>query len=126
MRMSASTSFEDDRPGLRQRFLAVPVAEVAMCEVAVGELLVGALKSSLPQTLADTTAFVGRHRRVSVDACATAIYSKTRAFLEAGGQRMDDNDLWIASVALAENAVLITSDLAFSRVPDLKTENWRG
>ena len=38
---------------------------------------------------------------------------------------MSDNDLWIAAIALAEGATLVTADEAFARVPGLKTENWR-
>jgi predicted nucleic acid-binding protein len=37
---------------------------------------------------------------------------------------MDENDLWIASTAIALGAVLITRDSDFSQVPDLKIEDW--
>jgi len=52
-------------------------------------------------------------------------YADLRCQLEAAGTRIGENDLWIAAHALANNAVLVTSNLReFQRVPGLGLENW--
>lgn len=51
-------------------------------------------------------------------------YARLRATLEADGQPMGANDLLIAAHALALDAVLVTADTAFERIPGLKVENW--
>ncbi len=51
-------------------------------------------------------------------------YASIRAQLEADGQPMGANDLLIAAQALALDAILVSADTAFERVPGLKLENW--
>jgi tRNA(fMet)-specific endonuclease VapC len=52
-------------------------------------------------------------------------YAQLRAQLELAGTPIGPSDLWIASQALAEDAILVTDNLReFSRVPDLRLENW--
>jgi len=52
-------------------------------------------------------------------------YAELRALLEARGIPLDLHDLMIASVALANNLILVTGNVShFSRVPGLEIENW--
>ncbi|HAI68479.1 MAG TPA: VapC toxin family PIN domain ribonuclease [Gammaproteobacteria bacterium] len=52
-------------------------------------------------------------------------YAKIRTRLEQAGTPIGPNDLLIASHALALNLVIVTANVReFSRVPDLKVENW--
>ena len=52
-------------------------------------------------------------------------YARVRALLEHEGLPIGANDLWIAAQALAEQAILVTANTReFSRVPDLRLENW--
>jgi tRNA(fMet)-specific endonuclease VapC len=49
----------------------------------------------------------------------------TRADLERQGRRIGDLDSLIAAHALAEERILVTNNLReFSRVPNLRAENW--
>jgi tRNA(fMet)-specific endonuclease VapC len=58
---------------------------------------------------------------------AAAEYGRVKAHLEQEGLRLDDMDLIIASVALAEHASLATFNLRhFSRVPGLELLDWSG
>ncbi len=52
-------------------------------------------------------------------------YAQLRAQLKADGRPIGANDLWIAAQALAEQAILVTANTRkFSRVPDLRLQNW--
>jgi tRNA(fMet)-specific endonuclease VapC len=52
-------------------------------------------------------------------------YGKIRALLNQAGQPIGGNDLFIAAHALALNLTLVSANVReFSRVPDLRVENW--
>jgi tRNA(fMet)-specific endonuclease VapC len=56
---------------------------------------------------------------------AAASYGKIRAELEAKGEMIGNNDLWIAAHALTSDLVLVTNDeKEFRRVRGLKMQNW--
>jgi len=55
---------------------------------------------------------------------ADEVYGDIRASLEKQGQSMGPNDMWIAAQAIALDATLVTDDRAFSRLSQLKIENW--
>jgi tRNA(fMet)-specific endonuclease VapC len=56
---------------------------------------------------------------------AEEAYATIRAHLERAGTPIGNNDLWIAAHALATDSVLVTDNVKeFSRVPELKIENW--
>jgi len=52
------------------------------------------------------------------------VYGRVRNEMRLQGDGIEANDLWIASHALALDAVMVTNDEIFSRVPGLKVENW--
>ena len=109
-----------------QRFLTMNVGEIGMSIITHGELLYGIKKSQHPQKsrqaleeLADLIPPLPLTLTVS------EYYADIRASLEQRGQSIGNNDLWIASHALALNITLVTNNLKeFSRIPQLKTENW--
>ncbi len=52
-------------------------------------------------------------------------YGKVRAMLKKSGSLIGNNDMLIASHALAEQAILVTNNLSeFQRIEGLKLENW--
>lgn len=56
---------------------------------------------------------------------AARTYGGIRAELESKGQTIGNNDLWIASHAMAADLVLVTNNKReFARVRGLKIENW--
>ena len=58
------------------------------------------------------------------DSCAE-IYGKVRADLAKAGTPISSNDLQIASIALANNLILVTHNVReFSRIEGLKIEDW--
>ena len=56
---------------------------------------------------------------------AAEAYGLVRARLEAKGETIGNNDLWIAAHAMAANLTLVTNnEREFRRVPGLKVQNW--
>ena len=52
-------------------------------------------------------------------------YAAVRTELEKAGRPIGPNDLWIAAHALALDLPLVTANIReFSRVPNLRVENW--
>ncbi|PZO52799.1 MAG: hypothetical protein DCF15_13310, partial [Phormidesmis priestleyi] len=53
--------------------------------------------------------------------------AQVRVILKAQGQPIGPYDLWIAATALQHNLIMVTANQReFSRVPNIKIENWRG
>jgi len=52
-------------------------------------------------------------------------FGRLKVVLERQGNRVADADLFIASIALAQRATLITGNLRhYERIPDLLIEDW--
>lgn len=47
-----------------------------------------------------------------------------KAQLAAHGQLLEDNDLFIAAVAISRSMTLVTHDRAFARISNLEIEDW--
>jgi tRNA(fMet)-specific endonuclease VapC len=54
-----------------------------------------------------------------------SVYGAIRAALQARGEMIGGNDLWIAAHAKAADLTLVTNnEREFRRVPGLKIQNW--
>lgn len=115
------------RPDVSARFRASRPAALATCAVVRAELLAGAWRvedgdlrrARISRFLAPLTSW-------PFDDAAADRYGPTRALLERAGAMIGANDLLIASVALARDAVVVTSNVGeFARVPGLRVEDWR-
>lgn len=61
----------------------------------------------------------------ALDATVAVHYGRVRSCLERRGENIGNNDLWIASQALALGCPIMTNNVReFSRIPDLKVEDW--
>lgn len=62
---------------------------------------------------------------LSLESPADEYYSKLRVFLEKAGTSIGPNDMLIAAHALALDLTLVSANTKeFSRIPDLKLDNW--
>jgi tRNA(fMet)-specific endonuclease VapC len=62
---------------------------------------------------------------LSLPETAAEAYGTIRAELEAKGEMIGNNDLWIAAHAAASGLTLVTnSEMGFRRVRGLKLQNW--
>lgn len=104
------------------------MAFIDQCTTAVtlGELVYGATKAGSAR-LADRVR-QGVREALEVlpfDAPSAEVYGALRASLEADGKRLAEPDLWIASIALAYDLVLVTGNTRhFARIRDLALEDW--
>jgi tRNA(fMet)-specific endonuclease VapC len=100
--------------------------EVATSWVTAAELYYGAAKSKSP---AQNRELVGRFLAtlpvLGLDELATQIFGEAKALLEREGRRLDDADLLIASIAIANRAVVITGNRRhYARIPGVVIEDW--
>ena len=95
--------------------------------ITVGEIFYGAFKSKNPGH------HIGQLKKIllpsvnvlSFDGAAAFYYGKLRAELEGNGIPVSAIDLQIASIAVANNLILITGNLKhFSRIKTLRIEDW--
>lgn len=110
------------------RFSKLPPGMVAMSAITYGELCLGAEKSSKPkETRHILEQLVSLIPVLPLDEAASIHYGKIRQQLQASGQPIGNNDLWIASLALANKLILVTNNVGeFEQVPGLRVENWVG
>ncbi len=108
------------------KFEQLNVGSVGMSIITYGELLYGAQKSQFPKkTISFLEELVSLIPPLPLPTDAAKYYGEVRSKLEKQGKPIGNNDLWIASHALAMKLVLVTNNLKeFSRVSKLKLENW--
>ncbi|MDC7235379.1 MAG: type II toxin-antitoxin system VapC family toxin [Spirochaetales bacterium] len=113
-------------PGLKSRLLLENPGNIRIPSIVKAELLYGAEKSRLKEeNLELIRQFLFPLEILDFGSRESEEYSLIRAFLESKGQVIGPNDLLIAATAKASNAILITHNTGeFSRVPDLKIEDW--
>lgn len=109
-----------------RRLAEVPREQQFTTAITVGELVYGAARRGsaglaervreLVQSLVAILPF---------DEFAAEIYGSLRAELETQGKRLDEPNLRIASIALANDVTLVSgNERHFRRVPMLRLENW--
>lgn len=91
------------------------------------ELFYGAYKSiKKDKNLAVIEELRTRIKTLHTVSGVPSLYGKIKAELESKGQALDDADLLISSIALLNNATLVTNNIEhFKRINGLKIENWR-
>lgn len=130
-------------PSVIQHLNELDVAQLATCVIAQGELVYMAENSERRENnLARVEVFLQTVRVFAVDSTTSRIYGRLKAELmnrfaprERSQRRrtkitdigFDDNDLWIASVALQHNLTLVSADRDFQRLQEvhsLSVETW--
>jgi tRNA(fMet)-specific endonuclease VapC len=115
-----------NREPLVSRALAVSPDDLVVASITCAELWFGAARSQHPQRNRKTQdAFLAPLRMVDFDAKAADRYASVGAHLARVGRRIGQRDLMIASIALAQDLRVVTSNTAeFRRVPGLSVEDW--
>ena len=111
---------------LLSRLTALPVGDVGLSAITAAELHVGVQKSRDPARNAEAlTMFLLPLEIAHFDYAAAEAYGRIRVMLEAIGTPIGPLDTLIAGHAVSLNTTLVTDNVAeFSRVPDLRIENW--
>jgi tRNA(fMet)-specific endonuclease VapC len=109
-----------------ERFSRLHAGEAAISVITYGELFYGAAKSTHnADAFARLAALTDLLPILLLPKAAGEVYGEIRAALESRGERIGNNDLWIAAHALALGLTVVTNnEKEFGRVPGLKVQNW--
>ena len=100
---------------------------LVICSVVYYEIMRGFDQSAPPtrrrikfdQIYSDT-------KHIALDDKAAAIAAEIYRYLCKRGQKIEDDDILIAAITLANDAILVTDNVKhFERVPNLKVVNWK-
>lgn len=113
-------------PEVLERFRTLKEGDAALSIITYGELVYGARKSARSEEALRLLKELTEYLHVlPLPVDVAQHYGSARARLEARGQMIGGNDLWIAAHALSLGLVLVTNNESeFSRVDGLKVENW--
>ena len=111
---------------IEKRILKAGMENILISVIIQCELFYGAFKSAKrKRNLKVVRDLMRKIKTLHTTEEVPLIYGKTKAELERKGQSLDDADLLIASITLANGYILITNNIDhFQRIPDLKIENW--
>ena len=99
--------------------------DVCTSIVVATELRYGAAKRNSSRLTAQLEAVLGALEVMALEPPADAMYGLIRADLARSGQPIGGNDLVIAAHAMALGLTVVTdNEREFSRVEDLRVENW--
>jgi tRNA(fMet)-specific endonuclease VapC len=114
------------KPQVIARFLAVPLERKYLCPIVSAELYFGAYRSAdITAGLTQVQTFCAAFRSLPFDETAAQKYGALRADLAQRGELIGPNDMFIAAIALAHEAVLVTHNTReFNRVNGLLLEDW--
>ena len=94
--------------------------------IVASELRFGALKRSSEQLTRQLDLVLSTIQVMPFEAPADSLYGKLRVYLEKRGTPIGPNDMLIAAQALALDCTLVTRNVReFSRVPELKVDDWQ-
>jgi len=108
------------------KFKTIPIGEIGISSITLAELQYGIMKSSNSEkNRIALNQFVTPLQILDFDFEATITYGEIRADLERKGTPIGPLDTLIAANAKSRNLTLVTNnEREFSRVTDLKVENW--
>jgi tRNA(fMet)-specific endonuclease VapC len=91
----------------------------------LGELEKGIARARTPsRERAKVESFMQHIAILTPDSATAKTYGRISAELDAKGERIPENDTWIAAIALECDMTLATGDAHFSRISGLKVEHW--
>lgn len=115
-----------NREPLAGRVRRLSPDDLAVSSITCAELWFGAARSDHPQRNRRSQDVLLRLLRVvDFDVKAADRYASVGAHLARAGRRIGERDLMIASIALAQDMAVVTSNTReFARVPALRVEDW--
>ena len=109
-----------------QKFRTFTVSEIGISSITLSELFYGVSKSGKPdQNRLALTQFVAPMEILPYDDLAAQEYGEIRADLERKGTPIGSMDMLIGAHARSLGVTLVTNnEKEFTRIPNLKVENW--
>jgi tRNA(fMet)-specific endonuclease VapC len=113
-------------PEVLARFQRLKPGEAVLSVITYGELVYGVEQSQFREQAAkQLSELVGLLPVMEIPLQAGRFYGAMRAALEAKGEMIGNNDLWIAAHAKAAGLTLVTSnEREFQRIQGLTVQNW--
>src|SRR5271163_1440923 len=113
-------------PEVLARFRRLRPGEAVISVITYGELIYGVAKSRFRERATEQLMELASLMPVmELPLQAGQCYGTIRAALEAKGEIIGNNDLWIAAHAKAAALTLVTSnEQEFRRIQGLKVQNW--
>ncbi|MFI5011925.1 MAG: type II toxin-antitoxin system VapC family toxin [Hyphomicrobiales bacterium] len=113
-------------PEVLARFQRLKPGQAVLSVITYGELLYGAEKSRhRAQALRQLEELAALMPVMPLPQEAGHAYGAIRATLEAKGEIIGNNDLWIAAHAKSAGLIIVTNnEREFRRVAGLKVQNW--
>ena len=100
--------------------------KIAICSVAYYEVMRGYDRDINRKKVEVFNALCNDAERFNLDDKAIDIATDIYRYLSKRGQKIEDDDIFIAAITLANNATLITDNVKhFERVPNLNVVNWK-
>jgi len=113
------------RGRIADRIAEVGEQHICTSIIVAAELRYGAAKKGSSRLTAQLEAVLDALDVLVLEAPVDIVYGELRARLEQAGQPMGGNDLLIAAHALALGHTVVTeNEREFSRIDDLRVENW--
>jgi tRNA(fMet)-specific endonuclease VapC len=110
---------------ISDRIKEVKERNICTSIVVAAELRYGAAKKASSRLTMQLEAVLHAIDVLAFEQPADAVYAEIRTLLERAGQTIGANDLLIAAHALAlGHSVVTDNERKFSRVQDLRVENW--
>lgn len=113
---------------IKRRIGSMLPGQLVVCSVVKAELYFGAERSARQQENRNVLdGLFSELQSLPFDDTAAMHYARVRAQLAALGMPIGPHDLMIAAIALAHDLTVVTRNTReFSRVTDLKSEDWEG
>ncbi len=107
------------------RFKDTP-AKFCIASITLCELFKGAHKSKNREKAIELiTDFYRSVKILTFDLASTNLFGLNHNLMEKKGKKIPEADLMIASLAMADNCILITKDSKhFKHIPNIKLEKW--
>jgi tRNA(fMet)-specific endonuclease VapC len=113
------------RGKIADRISEVGEEDVCTSIVVAAELRYGATRKNSSRLTSQLEAVLDAIEVLALEAPVDAVYGAIRAGLERIGQPVGANDLFIAAHALALGLTVVTdNEREFSRIDNLRVENW--
>ena len=112
---------------IKEKFIQLSANEIILCSIVKAELLYGVRHSQrVEANLLRLQQFFAPLTSLPFDDRCAEEYAQIRADLSRQGNLIGPNDLLIAAIARAHDAILVTNNVGeFGRVVNLRIEDWQ-
>ena len=110
---------------VQSRLIANESFGIALSAITQSELCFGVEKSGSKRNHTALELFLRPLVVLDFDSAAARVYGQIRCLLESAGRPIGPLDTQIAAHAISSDLILVTNNVReFSRVPNLRIENW--